>query len=142
MLYTIHVVVCFFLILVVLLQQGKGADLSVFGGGSHPVRLWRPRGSDAFCTRLTVAGFIAFIFTTVGIGFLQSSGRQRLGDERRVEEEAPRDSEPAEGELEAVPEPETTGGGRGPGRIEAAQTVAEPTDDEETDEPRRRRSGD
>ena len=34
LLYTIHVIVCIFLILVVLLQQGKGADLSVFGVGS------------------------------------------------------------------------------------------------------------
>ena len=33
-LYTIHVLISFFLILVVLLQQGQGADLSVFGGGS------------------------------------------------------------------------------------------------------------
>ena len=32
-LYTIHVIICLFLIMVVLLQQGKGADLSVFGGG-------------------------------------------------------------------------------------------------------------
>ena len=32
--YAIHVIICLFLILVVLLQQGKGADLSVFGGGS------------------------------------------------------------------------------------------------------------
>ena len=31
LLYVIHVVICVFLILVVLLQQGKGADLSVFG---------------------------------------------------------------------------------------------------------------
>ena len=31
---TLHVVICLFLILVVLLQQVKGADLSVFGGGS------------------------------------------------------------------------------------------------------------
>ena len=34
LLYTLHIIVCIFLILVVLLQQGKGADLSVFGGGT------------------------------------------------------------------------------------------------------------
>ena len=33
-LYVLEVVVCLFLILVVLLQQGSGADLSVFGGGA------------------------------------------------------------------------------------------------------------
>ena len=34
LLYTLHIIICLFLILVVLLQQGKGADLSVFGGGT------------------------------------------------------------------------------------------------------------
>ena len=55
-LYFIHVVVCLFLILVVLLQQGKGADLSVFGGGSTmavaipPKENGRPRWEGKVCS--------------------------------------------------------------------------------------------
>ncbi len=73
LLYTIHVIVCLFLILVVLLQQGKGADLSVFGGGGTQTA-FGARGAATLLHKLTVFSFIAFIFTTIGIGFLKSGG--------------------------------------------------------------------
>ena len=73
LLTTIHVIVCLFLILVVLLQQGKGADLSVFGGGSTQAA-FGARGAATLLHKLTVAGFVAFILTTTGIGFLKSGG--------------------------------------------------------------------
>ena len=71
--YTIHVVTCLFLILVVLLQQGKGADLSVFGGGSTQ-SAFGARGAATLLHKLTVFGFVAFIITTITIGFLQGGG--------------------------------------------------------------------
>ena len=71
--YTIHVVTCLFLILVVLLQQGKGADLSVFGGGSTQAA-FGARGAATLLHKMTVFGFVAFIFTTMAIGFLQKGG--------------------------------------------------------------------
>jgi preprotein translocase subunit SecG len=72
-LYTIHVVICLFLIMVVLLQQGKGADLSVFGGGGTQTA-FGARGAATLLHKLTVFSFVAFIFTTIGIGFLKSGG--------------------------------------------------------------------
>jgi preprotein translocase subunit SecG len=72
-LYTIHVIICLFLIMVVLLQQGKGADLSVFGGGGTQTA-FGARGAATLLHKLTVFSFIAFIFTTIGIGFLKSGG--------------------------------------------------------------------
>ena len=72
-LYTIHVVICLFLIMVVLLQQGKGADLSVFGGGGTQTA-FGARGAATLLHKLTVFSFIGFIFTTIGIGFLKSGG--------------------------------------------------------------------
>jgi len=71
--YTIHVAICLFLILVVLLQQGKGADLSVFGGGTTQ-SAFGARGAATLLHKMTVAGFVAFILTTVTIGFLQGGG--------------------------------------------------------------------
>jgi preprotein translocase subunit SecG len=85
--YTIHIVVCLFLILVVLLQQGKGADLSVFGGGATQ-SAFGARGAATLLHKLTVAGFIAFIFTTVGIGLLQTGGKGGSVMSTVVEEEA------------------------------------------------------
>ena len=68
--YTIHVIICFFLILVVLLQQGKGADLSVFGGGST-MTAFGARGAATLLHKMTVFAFIGFILTTLIIGILQ-----------------------------------------------------------------------
>lgn len=69
--YTLHVLICFFLIAVVLLQQGKGADLSVFGGGGTQTA-FGARGAATVLHKLTVGSFIAFIVTTLFIGVLQT----------------------------------------------------------------------
>ena len=69
--YSIHVIVCLFLILVVLLQQGKGADLSVFGGGSTQTA-FGARGAATLLHKLTVVSFVLFILTTLSIAVLKS----------------------------------------------------------------------
>ncbi len=71
--YTIHVLICLFLILVVLLQQGKGADLSVFGGGGT-MTAFGARGAATLLHKMTVIGFVGFIITTLAIGILQKQG--------------------------------------------------------------------
>ena len=71
--YTVHVLNCLFLILVVLLQQGKGADLSVFGGGGT-MTAFGARGAATLLHKMTVFGFIGFIITTLVIGILQKEG--------------------------------------------------------------------
>jgi len=70
LLYVVHVLVCVFLILVVLLQQGKGADLSVFGGGSTQTA-FGARGATTLLHKLTVVSFLIFILTTVSIAILK-----------------------------------------------------------------------
>jgi preprotein translocase subunit SecG len=71
LLYVIHVIVCIFLILVVLLQQGKGADLSVFGGGTTQAA-FGARGATTLLHKLTVISFAIFILTTLLIGVPQA----------------------------------------------------------------------
>ncbi|MDA8019588.1 MAG: preprotein translocase subunit SecG [Thermoanaerobaculia bacterium] len=71
LLYTVHVLICFFLIAVVLLQQGKGADLSVFGGGATQTA-FGARGAATVLHKMTVISFVLFIVTTLGIGIVQS----------------------------------------------------------------------
>ncbi|HEV7672823.1 MAG TPA: preprotein translocase subunit SecG [Thermoanaerobaculia bacterium] len=68
--YTVHIAVCVFLILVVLLQQGKGADLSVFGGGATQT-VFGARGATTLLHKLTVSSFIIFIVTTLAIAVVQ-----------------------------------------------------------------------
>jgi preprotein translocase subunit SecG len=71
--YALHIIVCLFLILVVLLQQGKGADLSVFGGGSTQTA-FGARGAATLLHKLTVTSFVLFIVTTMGIAILKGGG--------------------------------------------------------------------
>ncbi|HJQ85472.1 MAG TPA: preprotein translocase subunit SecG, partial [Candidatus Binatia bacterium] len=60
----IHVVACLFLIVVVLLQTGKGADMgAVFGGGSQT--LFGSSGAGNFLTKLTTGTAIAFMLTSL-----------------------------------------------------------------------------
>src|SRR6266571_7272383 len=60
----IHVLACLFLIVVVLLQTGKGADMgAVFGGGSQT--LFGSGGAGNFLTKLTTGMAIAFMATSL-----------------------------------------------------------------------------
>jgi preprotein translocase subunit SecG len=60
----IHVLACLFLIVVVLLQTGKGADMgAVFGGGSQT--LFGSGGAGNFLTKLTTGTAIAFMVTSL-----------------------------------------------------------------------------
>jgi preprotein translocase subunit SecG len=70
LLYALHIMVCLFLIFVVLLQQGKGADLSVFGGGTTQTA-FGARGATTLLHKLTVGSFVVFVITTLAIGLPQ-----------------------------------------------------------------------
>ena len=68
----IHVVACIFLIVVVLLQQGKGADVgAVFGGGGSQ-SLFGASGAGNFLTRLTTGMAIAFMATSLILTYGQT----------------------------------------------------------------------
>ena len=99
LLYTLHVIICLFLILVVLLQQGKGADLSVFGGGST-MAAFGARSATNLLHRLTVGAFVAFILTTLGIayfkGHVEGSSVMR-GIRRTIWRSPPASSRPSSG---------------------------------------------
>ncbi len=86
----LHVLICLFLILVVLLQQGKGADLSVFGGGGT-MTAFGARGAATLLHKMTVISFIGFILTTLAIGILQkgSGGSSVMTGTPAVEETEP-----------------------------------------------------
>jgi len=73
----VHVSVCLFLILVVLLQQGRGGGLgSAFGGASQQV--FGGRGAGNFMTRVTWVCAMVFILTSVSLAYISSSGDRSL----------------------------------------------------------------
>lgn len=62
---TIHVIVCIFLIFVVLLQQGKSADLAGAFGGQGSQTAFGPRGAANLLTRLTTWSAVIFMVTSI-----------------------------------------------------------------------------
>jgi preprotein translocase subunit SecG len=62
---TIHVVVCFFLIIVVLLQSGKSADLAAAFGGSGSQTAFGPRGAANALSKATTWSAVIFMLTSI-----------------------------------------------------------------------------
>jgi preprotein translocase subunit SecG len=74
-LVVVHVFISVFLILVVLLQQGKGADLAgAFGGGGSQTA-FGARGATTLLHKLTTGFFIAFVVTSMSLAVLQARPR-------------------------------------------------------------------
>ncbi len=76
----IHVIVSIGLILVVLLQTGKGAEIgAVFGGSSSTI--FGSSGAGNFLTRLTTGMAIVFMATSLALGYF--AGRKTVGNDIR-----------------------------------------------------------
>jgi preprotein translocase subunit SecG len=61
----LHVIVCFFLIGVVLLQQGRSADLAGAFGGQGSQTAFGPRAAANVLTRLTTWSAVIFMLTSI-----------------------------------------------------------------------------
>ena len=71
----IHVIVAIALVLIVLLQAGKGAELgAAFGGASQTV--FGPRGPGSFLGKLTAAAACIFMVTSLALAIFST---QHLG---------------------------------------------------------------
>jgi len=70
----VHVVVCIFLIIVVLLQSGKAADLAGAFGGMGSQTAFGPRGSATLLSKATTASAIVFMITSLSLSILATRG--------------------------------------------------------------------
>ncbi len=66
-LIVLHLIVCFFLIGVVLIQQGRSADLAGAFGGQGSQTAFGPRAAANVLTRLTTWSAIIFMCTSIGL---------------------------------------------------------------------------
>jgi preprotein translocase subunit SecG len=84
----LHVIVCIFLIAVVLLQRGKGAQIgAVFGGGAGST-LFGSRGAGNFLTKLTAIAAALFMLTSLSLSYFGITGAgERLFQDGAVGEE-------------------------------------------------------
>ena len=66
----IHVLVCIFLIIVVLLQSGKAADLAGAFGGMGSQTAFGPRGSATLLSKATTVSAVVFMITSLSLSIL------------------------------------------------------------------------
>src|SRR5947199_8378369 len=78
LLVILHVIISVFLILVVLVQQGKGADLAgAFGGGGSQTA-FGARGATTLLHKLTTIFFALFVVTSMTLAILQARPRSSV----------------------------------------------------------------
>jgi preprotein translocase subunit SecG len=70
LLTTIHVIVCLFLVVVVLLQSGKAADLAGAFGGMGSQTVFGPRGSATVLSKATTIAAGLFMVTSLSLSIM------------------------------------------------------------------------
>jgi preprotein translocase subunit SecG len=76
---TVHVVVCLILILVVLLQSGKAADLAGAFGGMGSQTVFGPRGTATVLSKATTVAAALFMITSLSLGILANGHSRSSG---------------------------------------------------------------
>jgi preprotein translocase subunit SecG len=74
-LIVLYIFICFFLILVVLVQQGKGADIAGAFGGGGTQTAFGARGATTLLHKLTTGAFIGFILLSLLLTVLQARSK-------------------------------------------------------------------
>lgn len=75
----IHIIVCLFLMVVVLLQSGKAADLAGAFGGMGSQTAFGPRGSATVLSRATTIAAAVFMVTSLSLAILATRGSSSTG---------------------------------------------------------------
>ena len=85
----VHYLLCFFLMLMILLQAGKGADMgAVFGGASQTV--FGSRGPATFLNKATAVVAIMFIITSISLAhYAKNASTESVIDKAPISDTAP-----------------------------------------------------
>jgi len=90
----IHVIVCLILVVVVLLQSGKAADLAGAFGGMGSQTVFGPRGSATVLSKATTISAILFMITSMTLSILATRGGSGTPDILRKSGGAPATGQP------------------------------------------------
>jgi len=86
----LHLLACVVLIVVVLLQRGKGADMGAMFGAGASATVFGSRGAGNFFTKLTTAAVVTFFVTSLSFNYLVSQDSGLFdGAEEEITEAAP-----------------------------------------------------
>jgi preprotein translocase subunit SecG len=107
LLLIIHIIVSLTLIIAILLQSGKSADLAGAFGGTGSQSVFGPRGAASILTKASSVCAILFMITSLGLWILSAKGERSVvsGEEAPVEQKtAVTEPQKKEGEEIKVPE--------------------------------------
>src|SRR5947209_6661883 len=91
----IHVIVCVILIIVVLLQHGKSADIAATFGGAGSQTAFGPRGTATLLSRVTTWCAVIFMVTSISLTIFASRRHSSSAMENMKGSTAPVQSTPA-----------------------------------------------
>ena len=77
---TVHIIVCLILVVVVLLQSGKAADLAGAFGGMGSQTVFGPRGSATTLSKATTISAILFMLTSLTLSIMATRGGSSTPD--------------------------------------------------------------
>jgi preprotein translocase subunit SecG len=96
----LHVIVCIALILIVLLQKGKGADMgAAFGGSSQAV--FGGAGATSFLSKITTAAAIIFVITCLLLTVLGKNRSESIMEGAKVKASAAQTGSASTGDKQA-----------------------------------------
>ncbi len=75
LLVAIHIIVCIALIMIVLLQTGKGADMGAAFGGGASQTLFGTTGASTFLGKATTVAAIMFMVTCLVLAYVSTGGK-------------------------------------------------------------------
>jgi preprotein translocase subunit SecG len=107
LLIVLHTIVCLFLICIVLLQHGKGADIGAsFGGSSQS--LFGAEGPMPLLNKITTLAAIIFMGTSITLAYLSAhkSSGSVMSDIKVQEQKAPPQQPPVAVPMPTSPAPE------------------------------------
>ena len=109
----VHVIVCLFLIAVVLLQSGKGAEMGASFGSGGSQSVFGAGGGTTFLSKMTTAAAVIFMLTSLWLAYLAGapSSSSIMADKSKpvaagklpVQSQQPAVPVPVQGKPAAVP---------------------------------------
>jgi preprotein translocase subunit SecG len=107
---TVHILVSFFLIIVVLLQSGKSGDIAAAFGGMGSQTAFGPRGAATALSKATTISAVLFMITSITLSIFASRraghgapGSALSGVKQTTSQPAPKPAQPAQPSPQPAP---------------------------------------
>jgi len=131
LLTVIHVIVCLFLVIVVLLQSGKAADLAGAFGGMGSQTVFGPRGSATVLSKATTIAAALFMCTSLTLSIMATrAGRGTPSLLDKAKKPVPAQTQPAQqaqpGQTVPITVTPEVGGRKQPAETVPAPVIPEP----------------